>query len=58
LGPGADSAAAIARHSKDFEERAEFNYAVIDPGSGEVIGSKRRVGQMGQGGGNEQEGAE
>lgn len=35
----ADNAASIARHSKDFEERAEFNYAVLDPGTGEVIGS-------------------
>lgn len=34
-----DNAASIAKHSKDFEKRAEFNYAVVDPGTGEVIGS-------------------
>jgi hypothetical protein len=34
-----DNAASIAKHSRDFEERAEFNYAVIDPGTGEVIGT-------------------
>jgi hypothetical protein len=35
----ADNAASIAKHSKDFAERAEFNYAVVDPSTGEVIGS-------------------
>ena len=34
-----DNAASIAKHSMDFEQRAEFNYAVVDPGTGEVIGS-------------------
>lgn len=35
----ADNAASIAKHAADFAERAEFNYAVLDPGTGEVIGS-------------------
>jgi hypothetical protein len=35
----ADNATSIAQHSKDFEERAEFNYAVLDASTGEVIGS-------------------
>lgn len=34
-----DNAASITKHAKDFSDRAEFNYAVLDPGSGEVIGS-------------------
>ena len=34
-----DNATSIAKHSKDFEERVEFNYAVVDPATGEVIGS-------------------
>jgi hypothetical protein len=35
----ADNAASITKHSNDFEGRTEFNYAVIEPGTGEVIGS-------------------
>jgi hypothetical protein len=35
----ADNAASIAKHASDFAKRAEFNYAVLDPGSQEVIGS-------------------
>jgi hypothetical protein len=34
-----DNAASISKHLKDFDKRAEFNYAVIDPGTNEVIGS-------------------
>jgi hypothetical protein len=35
----ADNAASIAKHASDFAKRTEFNYAVLDPGSQEVIGS-------------------
>ena len=34
-----DNAASISKHARDFEKRTEFNYTVIDPGTGEVIGS-------------------
>jgi hypothetical protein len=34
-----DNAASIAKHSRDFEKRVEFNYAVVDTATGEVIGS-------------------
>jgi hypothetical protein len=34
-----DNAASIAKHSGDFEKRVEFNYAVVDTATGEVIGS-------------------